>query len=583
MVRLAWTRNRSWLVAIPAILLAACGGRSDLDFGEDGGGVDGGPESGVETGPDAPHDVVYDHVNDINGCNPGTCGGCCDEVGNCRTGLESTACGIGGYACVDCASFNATCNATTHQCGSGTKCGPATCPNGCCDGDACVEGTSDWACGTGGQACATCPSDSKCDPGIKQCVTSQNCGPWNCSGCCDAYGQCNWGGDAWACGWGGNACEDCSSMGMGCDPYSYACMPMQDCGPWNCDGCCDAYGYCNWGGDDWACGWGGGFCDDCWSMGMTCDPYQNACVPQQDCGPWNCDGCCDAWGYCNWGMDDWACGGKGQACEDCSMYGGYCDPDIMACSLPVQCGPDNCSGCCDPYSGECRYGWDPWACGTGGQVCMDCNGPDQECSWTSSGGGVCLDTSGECGPHNCDGCCDCQDPTFPCQCMPGVEPYACGSNGQICQYCGSGSQFCEPSASGGGLCVSVPPPDDCGPWNCPGCCTNTYPSKCVEGLEPWQCGSEGQICETCAPNEYCDWMPWGGGACVTGGYPDGGPPPPPIDAGPGGCGPWNCNGCCTPNGQCRPGKSDQRCGSGGEICENCAVQNLTCYDGDCVP
>ena len=439
MMRLAWTTNPSWLVAISAILLAACGGRSDLEFGEG----DGGTESGVETGAD----VVYDHVNDTNGCNPNTCGGCCDESGNCRAGLESVACGIGGYDCVDCTAFNASCNASNHQCGPAEACGPTTCPNGCCDGNKCVDGTSDWACGTGGQACVGCSMYSTCDPEMQQCVESQECGSWNCEGCCDANGECQWGGDAWACGIGGMKCANCSEMGLSCDPDSYTCAG-EACGPWNCGGCCDASGQCLWGGTDSACGWGGTFCEDCSSAGMTCDTNQFVCVEQQECGPWNCEGCCDAYGQCYWGGDDWACGGGGVYCDDCTSYGGVCDPTVMACVLP----------------------------------------------------------------------------------------------------------------------------SDCGFWNCAGCCTDTYPSECVDGTHSWGCGTGGDICETCSPNQYCESQPWGGGACVGN----------MVDAGTA-CGPENCDGCCTHNGQCRPGKSDHRCGTGGESCVNCSASNLSCDDGICVP
>jgi hypothetical protein len=88
------------------------------------------------------------------------------------------------------------------------------------------------------------------------------------------------------------------------------------------------------------------------------------------------------------------------------------------------------------------------------------------------------------------------------------------------------------------------------------------------------------MCSSCYPGETCAWQPWGGGVCTS--YPDGGLPPDGgvPDAMPV-CGPWNCEGCCTPAGQCRPGLSNQRCGRSGEVCENCAVQNLVCVDGDC--
>jgi hypothetical protein len=564
-----------WVV-LPALFLTACGARTTMELGE---WADAGPETDAKL--DAPSDVVYDHVNDINGCNPSTCGGCCDLSGNCRTGLEASACGQDGYQCVDCSAFNASCNASTHTCGAAQECGPATCPKGCCNAQGlCVDGAGTAACGTGGKACVACPAGSNCDFDARVCVGTGECGPWNCGGCCDPWGNCNWGGDPWACGVGGGLCEDCGMFGQTCDPYSYTCTNTQDCGPWNCGGCCDAYGSCNWGGDSWACGYGGYGCSDCWSMGLTCDSYQGVCTSGQDCGPWNCDGCCDPWGTCSWGGSDWACGVKGQACQDCSAYGGYCDPMSLTCSVPVACGPGNCYGCCDPYSNECRTGWDSWACGTSGQVCQNCNDPGTQCVGTSSGGGLCVSTNPTCGPNNCKGCCECDGTSGGCKCLDGYDSYACGSGGQVCQDCNLGAAMCQPSPIGGGQCVNVPPPQDCGPWNCGGCCTNTYPSQCVGGLDSWQCGSGGQMCTSCYPGQTCAWQPWGGGVCTS--YPDGGLPPDGgvPDAMPV-CGPWNCGGCCTPAGQCRPGLSDQRCGRSGEVCENCAVQNLVCVDGDC--
>ncbi len=345
MARLAFPLRRAGALAVITLLLPSCGGRSDIGSTSTGdAGVESGTEGGADATPDAPVDVIYDHVNDISGCNPDTCGGCCDDQGNCRTGLETEACGIGGFACVDCGAINAACNAGTHQCGPPQSCGPMTCPDGCCTDGVCVDGTSEDACGTGGAICTQCKA------------------------------------------------------GTACDPVSRICVDAQKCGPWSCDGCCDAYGACNWGGEDWACGSGG------------------------------------------------------QLCVDCLAFNDSCDPDTFTCSSP----------------------------------------------------------------------------------------------------------------------------ETCAPWNCQGCCTNTYPSTCVDGTEQWQCGHGGEACLPCAPGQTCEWLPSGGGTC------GGAPPPPPVDAGPG-CGPWNCNGCCTPNGQCRPGKGNKRCGAGGEICEDCTEQNLVCENGDCVP
>jgi hypothetical protein len=225
-------------------------------------------------------------------------------------------------------------------------------------------------------------------------------------------------------------------------------------------------------------------------------------------------------------------------------------------------------------------GFDPWSCGHGGQICQYCGDANQMCEPAPyDAGGICvgIEPPQDCGPWNCNGCCDYN--TYPPQCMHGDLDWACGAYGDSCTSC-SYNQSCIPMPGGGGQCEGEPPPDDCGPWNCAGCCSyNTYPPQCLSGYDHWACGNSGNTCTSCYGGQICQSVPWGGGSC-TGTYPDAGPPPP-IDGGIG-CGSWNCGGCCTQNGECRPGTTNNRCGSGGEMCQNCGAQGLTCEAGDCV-
>src|SRR3984885_281491 len=113
-------------------------------------------------------------------------GGCCDTLsgGNtCVEGLDQLACGGTGAACISCGQSSSgtawvisnrtcgcagpsdcptygvaeACDTTNGTCT--TSCSPSQpCNAGCCDGNVCVEGESDTACGSGGAGivCADC-------------------------------------------------------------------------------------------------------------------------------------------------------------------------------------------------------------------------------------------------------------------------------------------------------------------------------------------------------------------------------------------------------------------------------------------
>src|SRR5581483_8976906 len=128
----------------------------------------------------------------------------------------------------------------------GPLCGPANCPNGCCDAQgACRAGTDVVACGGGGQACSDCIQQGfmLCDATKRACGTIvQTCDSSNCpSGCCTTFGGmqvCLSGSSSLACGSGGSQCKDCSASGQVCDGVTKTCTNVQ-CGPNTCAGCCN--------------------------------------------------------------------------------------------------------------------------------------------------------------------------------------------------------------------------------------------------------------------------------------------------------------------------------------------------------
>lgn len=143
-------------------------------------------------------------------CDSVTCASGCCQNGQCVSGITNAACGKGGQPCTDCTLFSQTCDATSQTCQGSAACGPATCATGCCQGNQCLPGNLDSACGQGGKACADCTSTSQsCNISTRICEGSTSCGPSTCaSGCCES-GQCLSGTADSACGSGGAACQSC--------------------------------------------------------------------------------------------------------------------------------------------------------------------------------------------------------------------------------------------------------------------------------------------------------------------------------------------------------------------------------------
>jgi hypothetical protein len=83
-------------------------------------------------------------------CSAQNCPTCCN--GNqCVSGDADDACGEQSNPCQDCASRGLVCQ--NHQCVEG--CSASSC-SGCCDGNVCAQGSQDLACGSGGMACQDC-------------------------------------------------------------------------------------------------------------------------------------------------------------------------------------------------------------------------------------------------------------------------------------------------------------------------------------------------------------------------------------------------------------------------------------------
>jgi hypothetical protein len=141
-------------------------------------------------------------------CDETNCDGCCNGS-ECLEGNTDDACGTGGMACETCSS-PAVCDADTNSCV--VPCNEDTC-SGCCTADGeCVDGEAIDACGTGGMNCMECnPADQNCSQGA--CV-DKGCSE-TCDGCCDGD-ACLSGDLDGACGWFGVACITCDT-GMTCE------------------------------------------------------------------------------------------------------------------------------------------------------------------------------------------------------------------------------------------------------------------------------------------------------------------------------------------------------------------------------
>lgn len=407
------------------------------------------------------------------GCSSANCGDGCCAGDTCRSGVGNDACGTGGEPCVDCAASGGVCSAATRTClsscvpdcsgkcrgaddGCGGKCAINDC-QGCCEGQQCLQGVSDRACGSAGSECADCTggggicnagSCSQCTPNCSgKCAgASDGCGNLcatnSCSGCCDAT-NCVVGNELTACGRGGVQCADCSQSGGVCS--GGVCSGCSA----NCAGKCP------------------GASDGC---GGTCSANL-------------CSGCCDDT-TCLGGDSDTACGSAGAACE-------VCPADF------------------DGYKWTCKQ-----------QVCTK-DTPTSGVSCVGQTGGIlaCTENSvpGKCWDGAC--CTGCYDSLFQ-YCWRAINDGddTCGNGGASCVDCTQSGLSCVDyqCTTSSGPCAGLAPLDDCqgagGDWGvCVAgeCCTGCYYSdggttRCQAAPTDARCGVWGTSCSACDPFESCD-------------------------------------------------------------------------------
>jgi hypothetical protein len=340
---------------------------------------------------------------------------------------------------VNCEDDGRACDLSTRTCGT-TRCDATNC-TGCCVGDLCLPGNSQFACGQNGGQCGRCNTGEVCritSVGGGRCETAQQkCGPANCGGCCTSSGQCLNGLSDSACGRLGEACdvcafnESCTPDGL---PGARTCQPDTFCGPDNCDGCCLG-DICIPAGaqTDDTCGIKGQQCLQC-GPNQTCNSAGFCETIPEDCGPDNCDGCCVG-GVCARGFQNTACGSGGGQCQNCRNQNATCSASRTCEQTPV-CNAQSCpTGCCQ--GNKCMTGTADTQCGgggsdggTGGQQCVDCTIFNATCQ-----NHVCQT---KCGPENCSGCCDATG-----TCVAGRSSSACGQFGDACDDCTARASFCN--------------------------------------------------------------------------------------------------------------------------------------------
>jgi len=456
-------------------------------------------------------------MSEAGGCGPATCpDGCCDPSGTCLgpSSQSHNGCGTAGAVCAACAPGETCSNATC-------SCGGAQCAGCCSDSNTCVTTTGNAACGANGTACTACPQGQECNP-EGQCVCDSNSCP---SGCCDAAGHCQTPSTA-TCGNAGGTCVSCAA-GQECSTQGLCVCNAKSCP----NGCCDSNGQCvpTSAQSTSACGTGGAACGTC----VSNEACSNGVC---SCGGGACNGCCSASDTCVTSTNSSACGANGVSCVAC--------PQGQECSAQGQCVCDaqSCpNGCCDA-SGKCQALTNT-TCGAGGKACVSCPG-GQECN--SQGQCVCDATS--CAHGCCNG-----GASGSCEAYASQSASSCGSAGATCTSCSNG--LCDTTV---GVCA-------CDSNTCPaGCCNGGASGSC----EPYasqsasSCGAASATCTSCS-NGLCDTT---AGMCRCD-----------SNTCPAGC----CNGGAT--GTCEPYQSESiaSCGTGGTTCSACGGGATSCTTGEC--
>lgn len=401
------------------------------------------------------------------GCSQATCDGCCDAGGKCvSTTLQNkTICGEKGASCVDCSANGSVCSG-----GRCTECKPK------CDGKKCGD-----ADGCGGVCSAECPTGEFCGVGHSgQVAACLKCGPSTCPfGCCSAEGKCQVGNKRTTCGSNGALCANCGAQACNDTNPGWG-QPNYSCGP--CGASCPSSSPSSPQCADDGCGklCPNAACDQKYGP-LTCSLQADGsaqCVSStvsQYCDSLSCaSGCCDysggGFGKCLPGFLPSQCGSDAVLCVDCVSKGDTCSTVTQTCSSCTPnctgklCGsPDGCGSRCKGKDGAVCPGSPP------GVACSD----NAACECATSGHAICFnsvtkknecrDTLGD--ANNCGGC------DIKC---PANSKCTNGS----CE-CPAGSLFCvdHKDKSLPGVCTNLASdPKNCG-W-----CTKACPAACTEGV-----------------------------------------------------------------------------------------------------
>jgi len=282
--------------------------------------------------------------------------------------------------------------------GGATACSAATCPDGCCVGDACITGTAE-ACGSGGAACEPCPGGR-----ADTCVAGGcRCGPD--AACAEGYacvaGACEADGEGPRC----TRDEHCAAPPGQCFAANGECLDDGTCAyaPKPAAAGCDDGNACTVGD---ACNGAG----TCASTPTVCDSPPGVCsAPEGTCNP--------ATGACTYpSLPVGTSCNDGDTCsvgETCDGSGACSGGTPRSCELP----PSACQapGTCHPSVG-CIYPnrLDGHPCGEDGnpcsqRVCLNgaCAGSinpcgvDQSCCWSPGSPGYLCTASPPGGSYLC--------------------------------------------------------------------------------------------------------------------------------------------------------------------------------------
>lgn len=378
------------------------------------------------------------------------------------------------------------------------------------------------------------------------CLTppEEDCGPSNCTGCCDTSGQCQPGINALACGQAGSMCLQCPGgqcFAGTCVPGSTGGGAASGGGTATGGGSATGGGAATGGGDGTTgggdgttgggvgtgggsttgggdgtrgggsatgggtagggvgtgggaatgggVGTGGGTATGGGSAGGGVGTGGGAATGggSATCDAASCPGGCCVGPLCvlPTNQNDFSCGIGGNSCQPCAANSACMNGQ---CVSTATCNAASCpNGCCSgnlcvPY-GDQSTG----LCGTAGASCTGCG------AGLSCNSGQCTATTA-CDFFSCAGCCS----GGACLATASQTTASCGVNGASCSPCLNGSTCTAGACTGGTTCNET---------NCNGCCNG---NTCVTATGDNSCGQLGSACVSCGPGRVCN-----SGTCIT--------------------------------------------------------------------